>query len=149
MSKKAKVKPLPPHLTARGDGKEQFVRLSDSMCRAMIEMPNGVKTPNPFCSLSWATQIVYERMCLVAGDHPERFTFPKSTGERYGIPHQTLLKAIKALESAGFIETVENNRTRRKDNVYKFTPHKWRPSLANPRQFKPSAANISHREEDG
>jgi hypothetical protein len=48
------------------------------------------------------------------------FVFPSSHLQRYGYDRSNASKYIKQLVAAGFIEIVENNKPRKKVNVYRF-----------------------------
>lgn len=50
----------------------------------------------------------------------EAFEFSRATAEMYGISNAALRRCVPKLIDASFISVVENNRTRRKPNVYRF-----------------------------
>ena len=52
----------------------------------------------------------------------DSFVFPAAHMEKYGMQRQNGNKYLKELERNGFIEKVENNKHRRKVNVYRFSP---------------------------
>lgn len=98
--------------------------------------PKGGKSENgkqvPFVSLyadllqSTAFQelypverLVYITMGLEAKGLKE-FSFTESTAKQYGFSGMTLRRCVAKLIEAGFISVVENNRTRRKPNIYRF-----------------------------
>ena len=72
-----------------------------------------------FQALSRVDQLVYIAMGLEAKTFKD-FKFPESTAKLYGFSGMALRRSVQDLVDAGFISVVENNRTRRKPNVYRF-----------------------------
>lgn len=72
-----------------------------------------------FQELAPGEQILYIAMCVEA-KRQATFEFPKATAAQYGFGGTTLRRCVPKLIDAGFISVVENNRTRRKPNVYRF-----------------------------
>ena len=72
-----------------------------------------------FQELAPGEQILYIDMCVEAKGQME-FEFPKATAAQYGFGSTTLRRCVPKLIKAGFISVVENNRTRRKPNKYRF-----------------------------
>ncbi len=58
-------------------------------------------------------------------DHHTHFVFPASHIEEYGYDRRNAFKYLNELANAGFIEKVENNKHRKKVNVYRFVS-KWK-----------------------
>ena len=72
-----------------------------------------------FQKLARGEQMLYIAMCVEAKKY-ETFEFSKAVAEQYGISNAALRRCMPKLIDAGFISVVENNRTRRKPNVYRF-----------------------------
>lgn len=72
-----------------------------------------------FYHLSPIDRLVYISMGLAAGGN-STFEFTESTAKRFGFSGMALRRAVTDLVEAGFISVVENNRTRRKPNIYRF-----------------------------
>lgn len=72
-----------------------------------------------FQELAPGEQMLYITMSLEAKGQ-ESFEFSRATAEHYGISNAALRRCVPKLVEAGFISVVENNRTRRKPNVYRF-----------------------------
>lgn len=72
-----------------------------------------------FQKLAPGEQMLYITMALEAKGQ-ESFEFSRATAEQYGISNAALRRCVPKLAEAGFISIVENNRTRRKPNVYRF-----------------------------
>ena len=72
-----------------------------------------------FQELAPGEQMLYIMMMLEAKGQ-EAFEFSRATAEMYGISNAALRRCVPKLIDAGFISVVENNRTRRKPNVYRF-----------------------------
>lgn len=69
--------------------------------------------------LSHVDKLVYIAMGLEAKGSKE-FSFTESTAKQYGFSGMALRRSVQDLVDAGFISIVENNRTRRKPNIYRF-----------------------------
>ena len=72
-----------------------------------------------FQELAPGEQMLYIMMTLEA-KRQETFEFSRATAEQYGISNAALRRCVPKLIDAGFISVVENNRTRRKPNIYRF-----------------------------
>ena len=102
-------KSLPPWLTGReGSSRAPFSRISKTLL-----------TDPAFLALTPTAQHVYLCMTVEAGQYRE-FTFTKSTADKYGIAHRSLLRAVQDLTAAGFIET-QSGQSVRKPNNYRFS----------------------------
>lgn len=62
------------------------------------------------------------------GNPHKYFVFPASHMDEYGIDRYGGCRALKALENAGFIKVVANNKHRFKVNVYEFSDE-WKCKL--------------------
>lgn len=86
-----------------------------SYCRVQSRSSEGQACLYNF---SKESGIIYSKDC---------FVFPASHMKQYGIDRGNGSKLLKQLEAAGFIRTVENNKHRKKINVYEFSDE-WKNS---------------------
>lgn len=115
MARKKAASELKPWLSANPDNKEKrFAQVGHSFC-----INQAVK------SLSPAALKMY--ICIVDEAGADRtFEFPEGAAKKYGFTTKgTFRTKVQELIDAGFIEVVENNRTCRKANVYRFSL-KWK-----------------------
>lgn len=113
-SRRRKQRDPPYWLTGPKGGKTStgksvpFVRLYADLLQSQV-----------FQSLSPVEKNLYTAMALVAGEN-RTFEFTESTAKRFGFSGMALRRGVKSLTDAGFISTLENNRTLRKANLYQF-----------------------------
>ena len=88
----------------------------DDTARACLR--NHLKEDNAFCDRPTDTDIEY---CLQSG----YFVFPAKQLREYGYERRHGWKLMDELIAAGFVEKMENNKTRRKVNVYRFST-RWK-----------------------
>lgn len=112
MARKKKT-PFAPWETRKSDGIEKrYIRLADSLLCSPA-----------FLQLSGNATRAYIYMRIESAGKPE-FTMPRSKYIRF-MKKDSFLTAREELETAGFIETVQNNANLRKPNVYRFS-ERWK-----------------------
>lgn len=113
MSGRKKRVPLHPWETKKTDGIEnRYIRLGDSLL-----MSSTVK------KLSSSAFRVYVYMCLESAGQ-SHFTFPHNKYQKF-MSKPTFFRALKELESAGFIDVVSHNKNLRTANDYAFS-NRWK-----------------------
>ena len=106
--------PMKPWETATPeDCHEQYLRIG----RTALTNPAITK-------LKLSYQMVYVHMAQACSGK-RRFTFSVGDCARRGIPVNTFYRARAALEKAGIIKTVINNKTTRQPNVYEWQIDFW------------------------
>lgn len=115
MPRKKAGSEVKPWLSANPDNKEKrFAQVGHSFC-----INQAVKDLSP------AAFKMYICMADEAGAD-RTFEFPERAAKKYGFTNKdTFRRKIKELTDKGFIEIVENNRTCRKANIYRFS-FKWK-----------------------
>ena len=112
---------------------DYFGTMYDSMCKDKIYKSLHVATRQFYVLCRVQARSKSGRNCLFNHcqgyeyqyDPEEYFVFPAKHQEEYGVKRQNGKEYLKELVSKGFIEVVENNKHRRKVNVYKFST-KWK-----------------------
>lgn len=117
---------------ASSKSSDYFGTIFESMCKsgAYLSLSIGAKQFYTLCRVQARSSS--GRACLYAHgkeydkqyDSERYFVFPAKHQEEYGIKRQNGNKYLKELESAGFIEKVEQNNHIHKVNVYRFSD-KW------------------------
>lgn len=113
MSGRKKKVPLHPWETKKADGIEaRYIRLGNSLL-----MSSAVKnlSPNAFRA--------YVYMCLESAAK-SHFTFPHNKYKGF-MSKPTFFRALKELESAGFVDVVSHNKNLRTANEYAFS-NRWK-----------------------
>jgi len=111
--KRFKVTPFRPWETKTKDGLEKrYFRMgvSQMSTEAMRQL-----SPTAFK--------IYCYMKLESGGNNE-FTFPHTKYSSY-LSRPTFIKAVRELESSGFVDVVQRNKNLRTANVYKFS-ERWK-----------------------
>lgn len=72
-----------------------------------------------YLALNPRTQQLYDRMILECRGNQE-FIFPLHTAKLYGFSVTTFRRAVRELEAAGFIKTVQSGQITREPNRYRF-----------------------------
>lgn len=114
--------------------KDNFGMIYDSMCKskAYKTLSLGAKHFYTLCRVQ--SQSAQGRACLYKHREEENsiyterdFVFPAKHLAIYGVDRSNANKYFKQLEAAGFIEVKENNKHRKKVNVYSFSA-RWKNS---------------------
>lgn len=123
MPRKKAISELKPWLSANPNNKEKrFIQVGNSFLFADAVKGNPEKGIE---KLSDAAFRLYHCMCMESAGQ-RNFEFPEQTAKKYGFTNKdTFRRKVKELTDKGFIEIVENNRTCRKANVYRFSL-KWK-----------------------
>ena len=115
MPRKKAISELKPWLSANPDNKE----------KRFIQKGNSFLFNSAVQDLTGNAYKLYDCLCMESAGKRE-FTFTLQTAKKYGRKHNgSLRRYIQELEDKGFIETVENNRSIRKPNVYRFS-YAWK-----------------------
>lgn len=110
-----KREPMKPWESATPDDcHEQYLRIG----RTALTNPAITELP-----LSY--QMVFVHMAQACAGK-KRFTFSVGECDRRGIPKNTFYRARSALEAAGIIQTVVNNKTTRQPNIYEWQINFWK-----------------------
>ena len=105
---------LKPWLSANADCKEG----------RFIQVGNSFLLSRKVQHLSFATRWTYQAMCMESAGR-NRFKFPESALQKYGIPSRTGRRGIDALIEAGFIERTCSGKNTRTPSEYCFC-YKWK-----------------------
>ncbi|MBQ8799573.1 MAG: hypothetical protein IJZ55_08425 [Lachnospiraceae bacterium] len=112
-SKKSKITPFEPWETKHADGFEKrYFRLGAS-----------IMASEPMRSLSANAFRVYCHMRIESAGK-RSFIFPYCKYKSF-MTRPTFFKALKELETYGFIDTIQHNRNLRKSNIYSFSD-RWK-----------------------
>ena len=103
-------KQLLPWASAEPDGKEKaFVQIGLSLLR-----------DKRFHSLTFGARNTYAAMLSEARGRRD-FIFPRAVAESYGIPSTSLVRHVRELQEAGFIELSSSGKATREPNFYRFS----------------------------
>lgn len=114
-----KTKQIPFWKTGRQDGKS-----TNGVLLPHVELYADLLQDPVFSGLSGSAYKTYLGMMKEHGFNvPDdvAFEFPRHKAALYGVPKDSLLRAIKELEAKGFIEVVQRNGNLRKANLYRFS----------------------------
>lgn len=103
-------KQLLPWASAEPDGQEKaFVQVGLSFLR-----------DGRFQALTSGARCTYIAMLSEARGKRD-FIFPRAAAERYGIPSTSLVRHVRELQDAGFIELSSSGKATREPNFYRFS----------------------------